>query len=706
MTHDERDSRPEEGANPPATTEGTSRPRARRTRKSELPNASTGSVTLPPAPPVPSLADLGPAQQPPAEPAELVAPRPAARRSKPPASESGARDRTSEAPRKRRPSGRRPSSAGDIPAPSLDDASTDSITPPSTTPSVAPVASVTAEAAREPAPVPARRSTRPARVEAPLADEPSLASSDDLEGRDLDALDAELDLDGPAHDASESDASENDVEDDAELAAAHLEDEPEPEPLSPEEARRERRDRRRRERDGRASDSRETRVEPAEDDRRFAAGPRPAIYRRAFPADHVDDDAVKVLKRLHRNGFLGYLVGGGVRDLILGRRPKDFDIATNARPHDIKVLFRNCRVIGRRFRLAHILFGGGKIIETATFRRDPTSSELEAELDASDEPLTPRAKSREDDADLLIRHDNVFGEPHEDALRRDFRMNGLFYDIETEEVIDYVGGMRDLESRVIDTIGLPDVRFREDPVRILRALKFSARLDMGIAPECYDAMVAQREELRKAAKARLFEEIMRLLRGGAAHRSIWLAWEMGVLAVLVPQVSTMLDDDAPRTRELWARLDAIDAIVAEGRVPSDTVLLAALFEGAIEEAVEGARDPLASYEDLLSGVNDILAIPRRLKERMRVVIGCQRRLRSGKLGTLPQREFFGDALQLYEIECLARGERPAAFLYGERGSERPSERASERDERGSFDPGRPFDGGGEGAGRRRRRRRR
>jgi poly(A) polymerase len=399
-------------------------------------------------------------------------------------------------------------------------------------------------------------------------------------------------------------------------------------------------------------------------DARFARGPKPAIYRRAFPPEHIDDDALKVVKRLVRNGFHAYLVGGGVRDLLLGRKPKDFDIATNARPHDIKAIFRNCRVIGRRFRLAHILFGAGKVIETATFRRDPTAGELETELDANEEPLVPRVKSREDDADLLIRHDNVFGEPHEDALRRDFRINGLFYDMERQEVIDFVGGMADVEARVINTIGLPDVRFREDPVRILRAIKFSARLDVGIDPECYDAMVAQREELRKAAKARLFEEVLRLLRGGAAHRSIWLTWETGVLAVLVPQVSTMLDDEAQRTRELWRRLDAIDAVVAQGRVPSDTVLLSAFLTGAIEEALEGASDPLEAYEELMAGVNDLLSLPRRIKERMRVVIGCQRRLRTNKLGTLPQREFWKDALDLYEIECLARGIEPV-LLDGE-----------------------------------------
>lgn len=384
----------------------------------------------------------------------------------------------------------------------------------------------------------------------------------------------------------------------------------------------------------------------------------------------IDPDADRVVRKLNRAGYKAYLVGGCVRDLLVGKKPKDFDVATNARPHDIKAIFRNCRVIGRRFRLAHILFGAGKVIETATFRRDPSAQELEDEIDTAEEPLVPRPKSRDDDADLLIRHDNVFGEPHEDALRRDFRLNGLFYDVERQEVIDFVGGMKDVEARVLSTIGLPDVRFREDPVRILRAIKFSARLDIGIDPECYDAMVAQREELRKAAKARLFEEVLRLLRGGAAHRSVWLTWETGVLGVLVPQVSTMLDDEAARSRAalaLWRRLDAIDAVVADGRVPSDTVLLAAFLAGSIEEALDGARDALDAYEELMAGITDLLALPRRIKERMRVVLGCQRRLRSGKVGTLPQREFWREALDLYEIECRARGIEPTLLAIDPQG---------------------------------------
>jgi poly(A) polymerase len=235
--------------------------------------------------------------------------------------------------------------------------------------------------------------------------------------------------------------------------------------------------------------------------------PAPEVYQDQIVAERIDPDAVKVLKRLARHGHTAYLVGGGVRDLLLGRAPKDFDIATSARPSEMRRLFRNCRIIGRRFRLAHILFAGGKIIEVATFRRDPRDSRDEAEEveDVDPEGRVQNLRPHGDDADLLIRQDNTFGDPHEDAIRRDFTINGLFYDLERDEVIDYVGGVTDLRAGVVRTIGAPDVRFREDPIRILRAIKFSARLDLGIAPEVYDAMVDLRDELSRSAAPRVFE---------------------------------------------------------------------------------------------------------------------------------------------------------------------------------------------------------
>ena len=375
----------------------------------------------------------------------------------------------------------------------------------------------------------------------------------------------------------------------------------------------------------------------------------PEIYDANVRLSDIDDDALKVIRRLRRNGYLAYLVGGGVRDLLFDVRPKDFDIATSARPPEVRALFRNCRIIGRRFRLAHIMFGRGKIIETATFRRDPGA--------AGPAPAGKGRKSgaSESKADLLIHRDNVFGEPHEDARRRDFTINGLFYDTEDDTVIDYVGGMADIEDRVVRTIGLPDVRFREDPVRMLRAIKFSARLDLGIHPDVYDALVAQRGELARAARPRLLEEIFRLLRGGAAHRSFWLLWETGALGVLIEALAVHLDDDSREARGLWARLGAIDARRQDGELPTDAVLFAALMYGPIEEAMAGARDPMGAYDALMEELVATFAVPRRMKERIRLIVGAQARLESGKLGSLPRRDYFHDAADLLSIEYAARG---------------------------------------------------
>jgi poly(A) polymerase len=240
----------------------------------------------------------------------------------------------------------------------------------------------------------------------------------------------------------------------------------------------------------------------------------------------IDPDADRVVRKLTRAGHKAYLVGGCVRDLLVAKTPKDFDVATSATPNEIKATFRNCRIIGRRFRLAHVFFGS-KIIETSTFRANPRD---------------------EDDHDLLIRRDNVFGNETEDARRRDFTINGLFYDVEREQVIDHVGGLADLDAKLVRTIGDPDIRFQEDPVRILRAIKFAARLDFGFEPGTWRALLRWRGEISKCAPPRLLEEIHRLMRGGAARRSFELLVETGVLAVLSPYLAGLLEGEgAPAT---------------------------------------------------------------------------------------------------------------------------------------------------------------
>src|SRR5512144_419734 len=291
----------------------------------------------------------------------------------------------------------------------------------------------------------------------------------------------------------------------------------------------------------------------------------------------IDPDADRVVRKLTRAGYKAYLVGGCVRDLLVARTPKDFDVATSATPNEIKATFRNCRIIGRRFRLAHVFFGS-KIIETSTFRANPRD---------------------EDDHDLLIRRDNVFGTETEDARRRDFTINGLFYDVEREEVIDHVGGLADLEAKLIRTIGDPDIRFQEDPVRMLRAIKFAARLSFGFEPATWRALLRWRGEISKCAPPRLLEEMHRLLRGGAARRSFELLVETGVLAVLSPYLAGLLEGaGAPTTappiadtapRPTVPRVEYDDEDPAE-HDPDDPEEEAGLNGEAVEEGEDDELD--------------------------------------------------------------------------------------------------------------------
>src|SRR5512146_101046 len=215
-----------------------------------------------------------------------------------------------------------------------------------------------------------------------------------------------------------------------------------------------------------------------------------------IPVERLDADAIKVIARLRHMRHQAYFVGGCVRDLLLDKTPKDFDVATDAHPGEVRAIFRNCRLIGRRFRLAHGHFRGGKVTEVATVRKTPVG--VGEGVDAA--------------GDLRIPRDDVFGTAEEDAVRRDFTVNGLFYDVGSGEVIDYVGGRQDLEDRRIATIGDPEVRMREDPVRALRAVRFASRLGFTISPDCFEAMRRHAGELARCAPPRVLEETVTILR--------------------------------------------------------------------------------------------------------------------------------------------------------------------------------------------------
>ncbi len=372
----------------------------------------------------------------------------------------------------------------------------------------------------------------------------------------------------------------------------------------------------------------------------------------------VDPDALKVLYRLREADHIAYLVGGSVRDLLLGRRPKDFDIGTSAHPYQVKKLFRNCWIIGRRFRLAHVKFGQ-KVIEVATFRRQvqPGEEVVQEGVPAPD-ATTPEGEH-------LIHRDNTFGTPEEDAFRRDFTINALVYDIASFSIIDYVDGLEDLHAGVVRSIGDPSVRFLEDPVRMMRAVALAARLDFTIDEPILEAIRLHRHEIAKAAPARLLEEYYKILRAGSGEKTFRRLAELGLLE----PVSVELHRGA--SEPLWRSLAAVDNYRKRFESAPDTftnpVLLGSLIGpiGLIPSASRshGAQSPEAGARRRppKEPVVTLGALPlaRRDVERLGHVLGLQRRLRDQTLSprgqrTLVHRHNFREALTWLEIH----GEAP------------------------------------------------
>src|SRR3954463_197653 len=278
----------------------------------------------------------------------------------------------------------------------------------------------------------------------------------------------------------------------------------------------------------------------------------------------IDPDALKVLYRLRQAEHTAYLVGGSVRDLLLGRRPKDFDIGTSAHPYQVKKLFRNCWIIGRRFRLAHVKFGQ-KVIEVATFRRQVAAGE-EVVQDGVPAPDPTTAEGEQ-----LIHHDNTFGTPEEDAFRRDFTINALAYDIADFSIIDFVGGLDDLRAGLVRSIGDPDVRLNEDPVRMIRAIAIAARLDFAIEPTLLQAIRRHRREIAKSSQPRLLEEYYKILRAGSAEKAFRQLAEVGLLEPISIELHKGAADP------LWRSLAAVDEYRQQFESTPDTLSNAILL---------------------------------------------------------------------------------------------------------------------------------
>jgi poly(A) polymerase len=464
--------------------------------------------------------------------------------------------------------------------------------------------------------------------------------------------------------------------------------------------------------------STETTPAPAAGEKVEADGPsRPAVVESEGPdiePGRLDADAVRVVLRLRQAGHEAYLVGGCVRDLLLGLTPKDFDIATSATPNQVKGLFRNCRLIGRRFRLAHIYFKGGKILEVSTFRATPAIAEepqpsevaegdvlsegaehialadqealdavevgaevpTEVVTDVEDE-VAPADVPRPE-PDLLIVEDNTFGTAVEDARRRDFTINGLFYDPVAGRAIDHVNGLRDLSIREIRTIGDPEKRTREDPVRILRAVRFAAKLGFDIESRTYAAMEGAVEDLPRCSSPRLLEETFRLIRQGSAEPALKLVHALDALKLLLPPVSAYLgEQDAAGVEQYWRFVSMMDARLTAGAEFDDSMILAALLLPiALDEPEEseptspedeGRPASVAqAIESLLASLVQQARLPRRIAERCRMILLAQRTLaglrrRRGGLMGFRGHPLFDEALAVFEIWVETTGEHKEAL---------------------------------------------
>lgn len=322
----------------------------------------------------------------------------------------------------------------------------------------------------------------------------------------------------------------------------------------------------------------------------------------------ISAHAIKVLYRLKKGNYGAYLVGGGVRDLLLGKQPKDFDIATNAWPEQVKSIFRNCRLIGKRFRLAHIFFGK-HIIEVATFRSSPQR----------------KANKYHTDEGRVLR-DNVYGTIEEDAFRRDFTINALYYNIKDFSVIDFTGGMDDLKNKIIRIIGNPEERYREDPVRMLRAIRFASKLDFGIEEKTAEPIKRLGSLLLDIPAARRFDEFEKLFFEGYAGKVFTKLYEYDLLKYLFPAIEEQSIEESKQFMKLMqAVLASTDERVLEKKTASPAFIISGFLwhhmckrvEKHEDEGMERRLALDAAIEECLRNQAEIMSIPRYLAHAIR-----------------------------------------------------------------------------------------
>ena len=391
-----------------------------------------------------------------------------------------------------------------------------------------------------------------------------------------------------------------------------------------------------------------------------------------IPRQLLDEHAVFVVKRLQREGHEAYLVGGCVRDLLAGLEPKDFDVATDAHPNRIKRLFRSARVIGRRFRLVHVRFPGDAVIETATFRGDPAQHES-----AGDDADTDRR-------DWRTSAENIFGTASEDAMRRDFTVNALFYDPVADEVIDWVGGLEDLRKGVIRCIGDPPERIHEDPVRMLRAVHFAQRMDFAMEPSLEAAIREHARVLEDASQARLYVELVKMLTRGRARGTFHTLHRLGVLHIWLPELTAYMEEpadwpeqgggtheeaqrgepaDIPVGHATWNLLGAADHWGLAAHDAPESLGLCVLFGPWLlrswrRSGLRGFHGFVDHLEETFRPVAVRMSIPRWAAHQMRDILWLLDELRQPpqmkKARRLVRRPGFAAALAFLELDLRAR----------------------------------------------------
>lgn len=445
----------------------------------------------------------------------------------------------------------------------------------------------------------------------------------------------------------------------------------------------------------------------------------------------IDPDALKVLYRLSSHGFVAYLVGGAVRDLLLGCKPVDFDIGTNAHPNQIKKLFRNAFLIGRRFRLAHVKFQGGKTIEVSTFRRKPDEEELAAEREEEEARRTREAARAEETGENSIeatRSDQAaliepegqagptepaddqtsapsaesalgpgivgasprrvrppikpiaYGTPREDAFRRDLTINALFYDIATYSVIDYVGGLEDLEAGRVRIIGDTDTSYTEDPVRIWRVLRHASRLDFAIEERTAEAILRHRDRLAACPGSRLFEELNKDMKSGRARAFFQSARVHGILSRILGDFGRLYEESDDRFDKLTLLLDALDASINSGGSPPPEVMYGLLLWPWAEPLLADIHDdkPKVLYDAFRASGSAALVPKTLLLETVNTLVIVDHMVQAlvdGKMRwALKERPHYPEASRITSL--LVEGsfgdcEDPFAVIYQRRFGARP-----------------------------------